>query len=248
MQSKPESVDGVSSAERALAVLTAFTRNDVSLSLVQLAERTGLVKSTIMRLAVSLEMFGLLARLTDGQYRLDAECLRLGSAYQSAFNLSDRVMPVLEKLAADTGETASFYVPHGSERLCLFRVESLHRLRTHVQPGDLRPMDKAASAQVLRRFKNTRFDGRLDDDLPLFTSGITDPHVASLAVPVFGAESKLIGALTISGPVTRLSESVAKTKGKLLWTAGIALTRACGGHILEINASALGKRASKPLR
>lgn len=231
MQDRPNSIDGVSSVERALAVLTAFTRDDVSLSLAQLAERTGLVKSTIMRLAVSLEAFGLLARLPDGRYRLDAECLRLGSAYQGAFSLSDHVMPALERLAAETGETASFYVPHGTERLCLFRVESSHRLRTHVQPGDLRPMDKAASAEVLRRFRTACFDGHLDEDLPLFTSGITDPHVASMAVPVFGTESRLIGALAISGPATRLTEAVARTKGTLLRAACVALTQACGGYL-----------------
>src|SRR5690349_15744094 len=70
-------VKGVSSAERALAVLTAFRRGDGVLTLAQLAERTGLIKSTIMRLAVSLQRYRLLVRLPDGSYRLDAETLRL---------------------------------------------------------------------------------------------------------------------------------------------------------------------------
>ncbi|WP_426441027.1 hypothetical protein [Bradyrhizobium genosp. P] len=55
----------------------------------ELAERTGLVKSTILRLALSLQQFRLLARLPDGAYPLDAETLRLGTAYQRAFRLSD---------------------------------------------------------------------------------------------------------------------------------------------------------------
>ena len=73
---------GVSAAERALAVLTAFRRGDGALSLAELAERTGLLKSTILRLAQSLQHYHLLARLPDGSYRLDAETLRLGTAYQ----------------------------------------------------------------------------------------------------------------------------------------------------------------------
>ena len=89
---KPPSVKGVSAVERALAVLTAFRRGDGALSLADLARRTGLVKSTIMRLAVSLEQYRLLARLPDGSYRLDAETLRLGTAYQQAFNLSDHAV------------------------------------------------------------------------------------------------------------------------------------------------------------
>jgi len=226
---RPQSVSGVSAVERALAVLTAFRRGDGSLSLAALAERSGLVKSTIMRLAVSLEAFGLLARLPDGGYRLDAECLRLGSVYQQSFDLADHALPALEDLVTKTGETASFYVRHGNERLCLFRVESAHRIRMHVQPGDRRPMDKSAIAQVLRRFEHGLPAGGIDADLPLFTSGVTDPHTAALAMPVFGVGDALIGVLAISGPVSRVTGAFARSKRGKLRAAGIALTRACGG-------------------
>lgn len=81
----PPAVEGVAAVERALTVLTAFRRGDGALSLAELTERTGLVRSTIMRLAVSLQRHRLLARLPDGSYRLDAEALRLGTAYQQGF-------------------------------------------------------------------------------------------------------------------------------------------------------------------
>src|ERR1700759_3072064 len=110
IEKEPPAVDGVSAAERALAVLTAFRRGDGALSLAELAARTGLVKSTILRLAVSLQRYRLLARLPDGSYRLDSETLRLGMAYQQTFRLADHVMPILARLAAETGETAAFYV------------------------------------------------------------------------------------------------------------------------------------------
>src|SRR3712207_5324450 len=144
-------VQGVSAAERALAVLTAFRQGDGALSLAELTERTGLVKSTIMRLAVSLQHFQLLARLPDGKYQLGAEILRLGTAYQQAFSLQDHVLPTLERLAAQSGETATFYVPHAEERLCLFRVESASNIRMRVQPGETRPMDDSAIAQEIGR-------------------------------------------------------------------------------------------------
>ena len=144
IEKEPPAVNGVSAAERALAVLTAFRRGDGVLSLAELANRTGLVKSTIMRLAVSLQRYRLLARLPDGSYRLDAETLRLGTAYQQAFSLADHVLPTLGQLSVKTGETASFYVKHGDERLCLYRVESASPIRMHVQPGETRPMDKSA--------------------------------------------------------------------------------------------------------
>jgi DNA-binding IclR family transcriptional regulator len=226
-QKELRSVKGVSAVERALAVLTAFRRGDGAVSLADLAKRTGLVKSTIMRLAVSLEQYRLLARLPDGSYRLDAETLRLGTAYQQAFNLSDHVAPALGELATRTGETASFYVRHGDERLCLFRVESANPIRMHVQPGDTRPMDKSAIAQVLRKYADTL--PLPDDNLPLFTSGITDPHSAALAMPVFGIGDTLVGALSISGPVSRLTSAFAEQSKDLLVETAHKLTVACGG-------------------
>src|SRR3712207_3544514 len=145
-------VEGVAAVDRALAVLAAFRRGDVSLSLAELSARTGLVKSTIMRLAVSLERHGLIVRLSNGSYQLDAEVLRLGMIYQQSFSLEKFVVPVLEELVARSNETASFYIRRGEQRLCLFRVETPHLLRLHIQQGDMLPMDSSATAQVLRIF------------------------------------------------------------------------------------------------
>ena len=134
---------------------------------------------------------------------------------------------VLEQLAAKTGETTSFYVRNGEERLCLFRVESSNRIRMTVQPGDTRPMDKSAIAQTLRRFESG--PSGPDDELPLFTSGVTDPHAAALAMPVFGIGDSLVGALAVSGPVSRLTTARAEQIKAPLVEAASKLTLACGG-------------------
>jgi DNA-binding IclR family transcriptional regulator len=218
---------GVSSAERALSILTAFRHGDSALSLAELAGRTGLVKSTIIRLAQSLQQFGLLARLPDGRFRLDAETLRLGTTYQHAFSLQDYVMPMLERLAASSEETATFYVPHGKERLCLFRVEAKSPIRMRVQPGDIRPMDDTAIARVLRRYASGPSKDSATDGVVLYTSGVEDPHAAALASPVFGHAAALIGAVAISGPATRLTPGRAQELKQTLSEAGIQLSRLC---------------------
>jgi DNA-binding IclR family transcriptional regulator len=218
---------GVSSAERALSILTAFRHGDSALSLAELAGRTGLVKSTIIRLAQSLQRFGLVARLPDGRFRLDAETLRLGTTYQHAFSLQDFVMPMLERLAANSEETATFYVPHGTERLCLFRVEAKNSIRMRVQPGDVKPMDDSAFARVLRRYASGPSKDCGTNGIVLYTSGVADPHAAALASPVFGHAAALIGAVAISGPATRLTPRRAQELKHSLSEAGIHLTRLC---------------------
>ena len=63
------------------------------------------MKSTIMRLAVSLEKYGLIARVANSSYRLDAEVFRLGMLYRQSFRLENYVRPVLEELVARLNET-----------------------------------------------------------------------------------------------------------------------------------------------
>ncbi len=224
-------VEGVASADRALTVLAAFRKGDKAVSLAELAARTGLVKSTIMRLAVSLEAHGFLARTEDGAYRLDAEVLRLGTLYTQSFGLEARVTPLLEELVARTGETASFYIRRGEQRLCLFRAESPHLLRMHVRVGDALPLDNSAIAQVLRSFSSRPLPAYVAAlDVPIVSMGATDAHTGAIATPVFGPGEALAGALALSGPVSRWSAEAVAAARPVLLEAAATLTRRLGGE------------------
>lgn len=223
------SLEGVASAGRALTLLSAFRRGDDAVTLAELTARTGLVKTTIMRLAISMEEHGYLTRLPDGSYRLGAELFRLGSIYQQSFRVEAQVMPALEKLVAATSESASFYVRSGEHRLCLYRVDSPHRLRLHVRQGDMLPMDNSAIAQVLRIFGSGPSSGTAVTEVPLYTGGERDPHVAGMAAPVFGPGESFAGALCLTGPVTRLTRDAAKKAGPTLLQVAADLTRSLGG-------------------
>ncbi|WP_426955438.1 IclR family transcriptional regulator [Muricoccus radiodurans] len=237
MTGKPRprpALEGVASADRALTVLSAFRKGDQALSLAELAARTGLVKSTIMRLAISLEEHGFLAREGDGSYRLDAEVLRLGTIYTQSFRLDAHVMPVLEELVARTGETAAFYVRRGEQRLCLFRVDSPHLLRMHVRVGDALPLDNSSIAQVLRAFSPRPLPAYTAAlELPIVTMGATDPHTGAMAAPVFGPGDALAGALALSAPVIRWTTDAVAAARPVLAEAAAALTRRLGGHAPE---------------
>ncbi|MGN8262092.1 IclR family transcriptional regulator [Pseudomonas sp. SMSB3] len=217
-------VNGVASADRVLTVLTAFQIGDTALSLVELVERTGLIKSTIMRLMVSLEDHGFITRMADGRYQLASEVMRLNAVYQEALDLERHVMPRLHHLAEQSGETASFYVRHGAYRMCQYRVNSSHRLRMNMQPGDMRPMDEAAGAQALR----APFDVGVALQKPFYSKGATDPHAASMALPIYGAQRELMGALVISGPASRLTEEYAESLKSMFFEVAHDLMRSLG--------------------
>jgi DNA-binding IclR family transcriptional regulator len=217
-------VNGVASADRVLTVLTAFRVGDTALSLVELVERTGLIKSTVMRLMVSLENHGLINRMADGRYQLASEVMRLNAVYQEALDLERHVMPRLQYLSDQSGETASFYVRHGAYRMCQYRVNSSHRLRLNLQPGDMRPMDEAAGAQALR----APFQVGITLEKPYYSRGATDPHAASIALPIYGAQQEIMGALVISGPASRLTEEAAGSISSIFFDTARDLMRSLG--------------------
>ncbi|MGE5526566.1 MAG: IclR family transcriptional regulator [Rhodospirillaceae bacterium] len=203
--------DGVAAVDRALAILDAYTETDDRLTLAELAKRTGFYKSTLLRLASSLERRGYLVRLEDRSWRLGPAASRLGSIYLAAFNLGDVVEPVLQSLAAKTGETASFNVRDGDVRVCLYRVESQQRLRDHVRQGEVLPLDRGAGGKVLLAFGGAA--GELFDRIRaagVYTAfGERDPGLGGISSPVFGARGVLAGVVTISFPVSRLDRDAA---------------------------------------
>ncbi|CAM3804520.1 Glycerol operon regulatory protein [Pseudomonas reidholzensis] len=228
-------VNGVASADRVLTVLTAFQVGDAALSLVELVERTGLIKSTIMRLMVSLENHGFITRMADGRYQLASEIMRLNAVYQEGLDLERHVMPRLHYLSEQSGETASFYVRHGAYRMCQYRVNSSHRLRLNLQPGDMRPMDEAAGAQALR----APYQVGIALEKPYYSCGATDPHAASIALPIYGAQQELMGALVISGPASRLTADTADTLKDVFFDTARELMRSLGFKSAETKPTAV---------
>lgn len=195
---------GVEAVDRALVLLTCFRDGATSLGLAELADRSGLNKSTILRICVSLLRRGFLERGEDGRYRIGPALWRLGACYRDALQLPSTLRPELHRLCEDIGETASFYVRDGDTRLCLFREEPARAIRHTLQEGASLPLSYGATALVLRAF-GPAWDPNLDDIRQAghaITRGARDPDVAAVAVPV-QRQATLLGALALSGPVHR---------------------------------------------
>jgi hypothetical protein len=100
-----------------------------------------------------------------------------------------------------------------------------------VQPGDIRPMDDSAVAKVLRRYEGGPGNDEAGGGVVLYTSGVSDPHIAALATPVFGTGPILIGAMAIAGPMTRLTPERAQSLKEVLAESGTELTQLCSGMV-----------------
>ncbi len=223
------SASGVAAVERALSILNAFRIEDSSLSLHEIAERTGFYKSTILRLLASLERKGCIQQLADRRYQLGPVVLHWGTVYQASLRLDAHVVPILRKLVEDAGEGASFFTRHGQSRLCLFRVDSPRSIRDHVRAGDILPLDRGAAGRALIVFDPSKKRNQWPDPPVILTIGEREPDIAALAAPVFGPGPSLRGALAVSGPSSRFSPSMISKCEKLLLAAARDLTTRLGG-------------------
>jgi DNA-binding IclR family transcriptional regulator len=217
----------VEAVERALSLLQCFEKPEEKLTLAVLAQRSGLYKSTILRLAASLGRMEFMRREAGGLFTLGPELRRLGMLTSTKVSIEPLVRPVLEELAAKTQETASLYVRDGNERICLYRVNSPLSTRHHLSEGTRQPLDRGAAGLILRAF-----DPAAEQDVEAAkvrargwanSQKGRDPDLAAVAVPLLNRHGELLGALTVSGLRSRLRAGQFSLARTLLAQASAAL-------------------------
>jgi DNA-binding IclR family transcriptional regulator len=245
-----KSKGGVASLDRAFAVLGSFLPEDTSgLTLAELSDRTGLYKSTILRLTESMIRFQYLHRSADGRYQIGAAPLLLAAHYQRGTRLGDVLLPIMREVAEASGESVSFYVRRESVRVCLLRIDSKHNVREHVLEGDILPLHRGSGGRVLMAFAGARgeiFD-RIRSDCSYISVGERDAETNGVSAPVFGVGGRLVGALTLTGPRFRFHEKLVTKMRPLILRAASSATSALAGETesLELAIERFESRAKR---
>lgn len=195
--------------ERALLILKCFDTGRTALSLTDLATETGFYKSTVLRLTETLEAFDYLVRDGEKVYRLGPAAGQLGAVYHSTYSLEAELMPYLQRLADETGETSAYFVLRDEMRVCLLRVNSDNPIRLHLDEGQELPITGGAGSRVLRAFRGDDWGDaeRVRARGWAITAGEREPEVASVAVALHGVSGNFYGILTVSGPIHRYGEA-----------------------------------------
>lgn len=222
---------GVATLERALAILATFEASPTQ-SLADISRRTGLYKSTLLRLLSTLEKFNYIGQQQDGQYHVGVGALHLGSLYQQWVRPAELINPALRALVEQTGESASFNVQEGQLRVCVYRIDSPHKIRDHVRVGDLLPLERGAAGRIMLAFGSQASDPRwaeLREACFCCTRGEIEPDTAAAATPVFSGAGGLEGALAITGPAFRFTPDKVEAMRLPLLESARALSEALGG-------------------
>src|SRR5262252_5159600 len=120
--------DFVQSLDRGLAVIRCFSSEHPSLTLSEVAERTGLTRAAARRFLLTLQELGYVGS-SGRQFSLRPRVLALGYAYLSSFSVSQIAQPHLEDLAEQLHESCSVSVLDGDDLVYVARA-SANRIMT----------------------------------------------------------------------------------------------------------------------
>jgi IclR family acetate operon transcriptional repressor len=225
---------GTESSTRVADVLLCFLDTD-DLGVSEIARRLGLSKSVVHRVLQSLADRHLVQQNQDGsRYHLGLAAAALGARALKSTDLRTASMPILRKLAATSGETATVSALIGRSRVYLDQVLSDQAIRMQVELGVAFPLYAGASSRAILAFADrdlqseivwrstlirltaaTRTDPQeLQESLDEIrrrgfatSNGERQPGAASIAAPVWDAKSEVVGSISVCGPATRFDEA-----------------------------------------
>jgi DNA-binding IclR family transcriptional regulator len=228
---------GVGVLDKAALVLSALEPGPQSLA--GLVQATGLARPTAHRLAVALEHHRLVGRDLQGRFVLGPRLAELASAAGE-----DRLLatagPVLAWLRDSTGESAQLYRRQGDERVCVAAAERMSGLRDTVPVGSVLSMHAGSAAQVLlaweepdrlhRGLAGARFTATVLAGVRrrgwAHSVGERESGVASVSAPVRGPAGRVVAAVSVSGPIERLTRTPGRIHAPAVVAAGHRLSEA----------------------
>lgn len=216
------------SVERALSILSLFSREKMEWGITEISQEAELPKSTVHGLVKTLEKENFLYLGENGKYRLGIRVFELGMAYSGNVKLTTAAEPVVKHLADRFGQTIHMAIYAG--RMAVLVVSA----RTG-SGGVMAPRVGAGIAayctgvgKVLLAWQTPQLiDEYLENEilLPITRNTITDPvkfrqelevirrqgyaidrgealvETGCIAAPIFGADGQIVAALSVSGPI-----------------------------------------------
>jgi DNA-binding IclR family transcriptional regulator len=198
---------------------------------------TGLARPTAHRLAVALEHHRLVTRDMQGRFVLGPRLAELAAAAGE-----DRLLaaagPVLGALRDHTNESAQLFRRQGDHRICVSAAERPVGLRDSIPVGATLSMLAGSAAQVLlaweepdrlhrglhgAKFSATTLSGVRRRGWAQ-SVGEREPGVASVSAPVRGPGGRVVAAVSVSGPIERLTRQPGRLHAQIVCAAAAKLS------------------------
>lgn len=240
---RTKSPAGAQSALRAVRLLKLFTAERPELKLAELSGMAGLNKTTTHRLLQALLSESMLDRDLAGVYRLGPAIMALGIQALSSDDLRIKARPLLKRLAAESGETATLEVAVEDTMLILDEVSGGRRVAAGGNVGTRWAMHATSTGKAMIAFSDQGM-ARLGERLTPLTANTITEHDAlakqldevrrrgfaetvdeledgfsGVGTVLRGGTGEILAAMSICGPTQRLSESRRASLGAMLCAA-----------------------------
>ena len=233
----------VKSLYKAVKLLDYFDNEHFERGISELAEISGLLKSSVHNIMTTFEKCGIVEKtLNNSKYRLGLKLVALGNHNQQCYNLLSMIKPFMKQIAVTTGETVYLAMPYGNQIIYAERYSPLENILGNSIRGTVAPMYcTGVGKAMLSYLHEEKWDEVIDAGLQKFTdSTIVEPNefreeliltrnrgysidnmeheygVKCVAVPILNIGGELSAGLSISGPSLRFNNDKIQEYAMLL--------------------------------
>lgn len=225
------------SVARAIDVLSIFRDSTGSMSLLDVAAMTGFLKPSAFRILKVLCAEGLLFKEpASGRYRLSYRVISLSEFAKANGGLAAEARAVMHELNVRLKETIFLSVRDGDYRIDIQKFEGKNHQRSIITLDVHKPLYRGAPSmliaaamsdaelvEMLKRTAPADFAVKpfLREINVVRKNGFSESRVTggSLSAPILDRSNKLIGALTVSAPLSEFSEVRENLKASVLEAA-----------------------------
>lgn len=249
----------VQSLTRGLTLLELIAQANGSVALTELAQQAGLPNSTTHRLLTTMQQQGFVRQVGDlGLWTIGSHAFIVGSSFLQSRNLLAMVHPMLRKLMEASGETVNLAVLDHSDyqAIIIDQVQCTALMRMSAPIGGKLPMHASGAGKAfLANLNDDQVSSllhrkglhaythatlvspvHLKEDLAQIRrrgySFDDEEHALGLrciAACLFDEHREPFAAISISGPISRITDDRVTELGALVISAAKEVTLAYGG-------------------
>jgi len=252
----------MSSTEKALSILMAFTPHNHPMGTLELSKKLGIHKSTVSRMLHLLANNGFVQQNADTKkYNLGQAAAQIGNAAIRSLKheMITIAQPYLNKLCDTVGESVALEVVTGTHVVLAHHSEGQGHIRFSFQLGEQVPIHVAAGAKAILAHCPTDFvdqcvTGKFERFTPntimsktqyrelldqvresgvAYDKGERYEDTNAIAAPVLNPEGVAVAAVVIAGPAFRLTEQFMKDANQPLKQTAAEIARRLFGHRLD---------------
>ncbi|HKT97865.1 MAG TPA: IclR family transcriptional regulator C-terminal domain-containing protein [Paraburkholderia sp.] len=231
----------MTSLERGLAVLQAFSQERRVLTTSQISQRTGIPRAAVRRCLYTLTKLGFVTEEDNRLFSLRPRVLKLGHAYLATTPLAHAAQPVLRHISTTLNESSSVAILDGDEILYIARASTSRIMSIDLHIGSRLPAYCTSMGRVLlAHFSDEGLNAYLErtkliqytprtivsrDGLRSTLESVRANGYAlvdqeleiglrSIAVPILGASRQVTAALNVGVQAARIS--IAEMESRIL--------------------------------